>query len=322
MTALLNADFFSCSLTDLSKIKYKCPTFGNPSSFIWEFPMRVLKESDKSKISLELHDNHLGESRVTSIRTMKDWRRGEEIKQKHESRPRTDHHMEALGTLAGGIAHQFNNALFGILGNIELLKLDFPDDEQLDKYVESMKAAVHRMTFLTDRLLAYARGGKYEPEPFSLRDFIVETLPSLLHDTPPMIRVETDLEGDMTLVNADRNQIRIVLSVLLNNSVDAIEGPGYIRILMRNEEFLEQGHNLPPGPYLSLIVEDDGKGMDKKTKDRIFEPFFTTKFQGRGLGMAAAYGIVKNHEGWISVYSEPGLGTAVHVNLPVVKDPE
>lgn len=284
--------------------------------------MRVVEESDKSIINSVNADKNLGETRVASVSAMKDWRRGEEKGQKHEADPRTEHYMEALGTLAGGIAHQFNNALFGILGNIELLRLDYPDDDVVDKYVASMKSAVRRMTQLTDRLLAYARGGKYEPETFALRDFIVETLPSLLYDMPPMIRVETDLEGDMTLVNADRNQIRIVLSVLLNNSVEAIEGPGYVRILMRNEELLEPGHNLPPGPYISLIVEDNGKGMDKKTKDRIFEPFFTTKFHGRGLGMAAVYGIVRNHDGWISVESQPGLGTAVHVNLPVVKDPE
>jgi two-component system cell cycle sensor histidine kinase/response regulator CckA len=284
--------------------------------------MRVVKDADKSKISSKLPDNRLGDSGVATVSDMKDWRRGEKKQQKNEAQPRPDHPMEALGTLAGGIAHQFNNALFGILGNIELLKLDFPNNEVLDKYVKDMETAVRRMTQLTGRLLAYARGGKYEPEIFSLSDFIVETLPSLLHDMPPMIRVETDLEGVMTLVNADRNQIRIVLSVLLNNSVEAIEGPGYIRILMRNEELVEPGHNLPPGPYISLIVEDDGKGMDKKTKDRIFEPFFTTKFHGRGLGMAAVYGIARNHDGWVSVGSKPGLGTAVHVNLPVANTPE
>jgi signal transduction histidine kinase len=230
--------------------------------------------------------------------------------------------MEALGTLAGGIAHQFNNALSGILGNIELLKHDFPDDEVLDKYVESMKTSVRRMTQLTGQLLAYARGGKYESRIFSLHDFILKTLPSLLHDMLPEIRVVTDLQGDLTLVKADQHQLRIVLSVLLNNAVEAIEGPGHIRILMRNEELAEQGQNLPPGPYICLIIEDDGKGMDTKTKERIFEPFFTTKFHGRGLGMAAAYGIVKNHDGLISVNSEAGLGTAVHIHLPVASAPE
>ena len=283
--------------------------------------MRVLQGSDKPKINAENPKKRPGETKVVSVRDLRDWRWAEEKKRNPESRPRADGNMEALGTLAGGIAHQFNNALFGILGNIELLKLDFPDDEVLDRYVKSMKTSVRRMTQLTGQLLAYARGGKYEPKIFSLRDFILKTFPTLLHDMLPEIRVVTDLQGDLTLVKADQHQLRIVLSVLLNNAIEAIEGPGQIRILMRNEELAEPGQNLPPGPFICLIIEDDGKGMDKKTKARIFEPFFTTKFHGRGLGMAAVYGIVKNHDGWISVNSEPGLGTAVHIYLPVVKTP-
>jgi len=283
--------------------------------------MRVLQESEKPKISTEHPKKRPEETKGASVQDLMAWRRTEEKKQEPESRPQTDGNMEALGTLAGGIAHQFNNALFGILGNIELLKFDFPDNRALDKYVKSMEASVRRMTQLTGQLLAYARGGKYEPKTFSLHDFILKTLPSLLNDMLPEIRVETDLQGDLTLVKADQNQIRIVLSVLLNNAAEAIEGPGHIRILMRNEEFAKPGQNLPPGPYICLIIEDDGKGMDKKTKDRIFEPFFSTKLHGRGLGMAAVYGIVKNHDGWISVNSEPGLGTDVRIYLPVIKTP-
>jgi len=281
--------------------------------------VRILQESDKSQISAKHSRKRSEETKIASVRDMRDWKRAEEKKRNPESRPRADRNMEALGNLAGGIAHQFNNALFGILGNIELLKLDFPDNEVLDKYVKSMKISVRRMTQLTGQLLAYSRGGKYEPKTFSLHEFILKTLPSLLHDMLPEIRVVTDLQGDLTLVKADQHQLRIVLSVLLNNAVEAIEGPGHIRVLMRNEELAEPGQNLPPGPYICLIIEDDGKGMDKKTMDRIFEPFFTTKFHGRGLGMAAAYGIVKNHDGWISVNSEPGLGTDVRIYLPVVK---
>ncbi len=284
--------------------------------------MRVLQESEKPKISTEHPKKRPEETKVASVQDLMAWRRTEEKKQEPESRPQTDGNMEALGSLAGGIAHQFNNALFGILGNIELLKFDFPDNRALDKYLKSMEASVRRMTQLTGQLLAYARGGKYEPKIFSLGDFILKTLPSLLHDILPDIRVETDLQGDLTLVKADQQQIRIVLSVLLNNAVEAIEGPGHIRILTRNEELAEPGQSLPPGPYICLIIEDDGKGMDKKTKDRIFEPFFTTKSHGRGLGMAAVHGIVKNHDGWISVESEPGIGTDVRIYLPVVKTPE
>ena len=284
--------------------------------------MRVVQESDKPKNSTELPEKRPGETKVASVSDMMDWRRAEEEKREPESPPRTDHHMEALGTLAGGVAHQFNNALFGILGNIELLKLDFPDNEVLDRYVKSMEASVERMTQLTGQLLAYARGGKYQPKIFSLRDFILKALPSLLRDLRSEIRVVTDLQADLALVKADQHQLRIVLSVLLSNAVDAMEGPGHIRILMRNEDLPEPGQNLPPGPYICLMVEDDGKGMDKKTKERIFEPFFTTQHHGRGLGMAAVYGIVKNHDGWISVDSEPGMGTVVRITLPVAKPPE
>jgi two-component system cell cycle sensor histidine kinase/response regulator CckA len=284
--------------------------------------VRILQESDKSQISAKHSGKRSEETKIASVRDMRDWKRAEEKKRNPESQPQTDQSMEALGTLAGGIAHQFNNALFGILGNIELLKFDFPDNRALDKYVKSMEASVRRMTQLTGQLLAYARGGKYEPKIFSLHDFILKTLPSLLHDILPDIRVETALQGDLTLVKADQHQIRIVLSALLNNAVEAIKGPGQIRILMRNEELAEPGQNLPPGPFISLIIEDDGKGMNKKTKDRIFEPFFSTKLHGRGLGMAAVYGIVKNHDGWISVESEPGIGTDVRIYLPVVKTPE
>ena len=297
------------------------PTGGKSTSFFWEHFMRVVQETDKPKTNREIPDRRSGERRKASVRDIRDWRPEEERRRNLESRRRTDRNMAALSTLAGGIAHQFNNALFGILGNLELLIFDFPDNDTLGHYVKSMEASIRRLTQLTNQLLAYARGGKYEPKVFSLRDFIMKTLPPLLHDLLPEIRVTTDLQGDLTLVNADQHQLRIVLSVLLKNAVEAIEGPGYIRILMRNEELTEPGQNLPPGPYICLIIEDDGKGMDQKTVDRIFEPFFTTKFYGRGLGMAAAYGIVKNHGGWISVNSEPDLGTAVHVYLPVADTP-
>jgi len=114
-----------------------------------------------------------------------------------------------------------------------------------------------------------------------------------------------------------------VLSALLINSAEAIEEKGRIRIITRNEEIDEESAKnhpgLKPGPYVSFTVEDDGKGMDEETRSRIFDPFFTTKFQGRGLGMAAVYGIVTNHGGWISVDSELGKGTVVRIYLPAVK---
>lgn len=231
--------------------------------------------------------------------------------------------MEAIATLAGGIAHEFNNTLVGITGNIDLLQIDLPEEKSISKYTERMRASANRMAHLTDQLLAYARGGKYQPKNISLTDFVQDTLPSMKQSIDPSIHIETDLPNDIENVESDITQMQMVLSAILNNSVEAIKDQGRIRILVKNEEIEEEfAKNRPgfkPGNYVSLIVEDDGKGMDKETRGKIFDPFFTTKFQGRGLGMAAVYGIVKNHGGWIYVDSELGKGTVVRIYLPAIK---
>ncbi len=228
--------------------------------------------------------------------------------------------MEAIATLAGGIAHQFNNALTSIIGYAGLLEMDFLNNEKVMKYVQAMKTSAHRMAHLTGQLLAYARGGKYNPQTLSLTNFIEDTLPLIQHTIQPDIRVETDLPVDTWGVEADRTQMQLVLSAIMANSNEAIEGPGRIRVSTRNLELDHRqlsGHpGARPGPYVRLSIQDDGKGMDEETKGRIFEPFFTTHFIGRGLGMASVYGIVSNHRGWIEVDSEPGKGTEVRIYLP------
>ena len=230
--------------------------------------------------------------------------------------------MEAIATLAGGVAHEFNNALMGIMGNIELLKLDFPENEKSDRYFEIMKKSGYRMSRLTDQLLAYAKGGKYQPKSLGLNDFVMETLPILKHDLSPEIRVETHFPKNISHIKADHAQMQMVLSAILSNSNEAIEDEGLIKITTENqdidEDFTKRHPSLKPGPHVCLTIEDDGKGMDEKTRKGIFEPFFTTKFQGRGMGMAAAYGIVMNHDGGISVDSELGKGTAVHIYFPAI----
>ena len=231
--------------------------------------------------------------------------------------------MEAIGTLAGGIAHEFNNTLMGIMGNIELLKMNFSKDEGIDKHLESMKSAGHRMSRLTDQLLAYAEGGKYQPKKLKIDDFVIETLPILQHDLNPTVRVETHFQKDISFISADNAQMQMVLSAILSNSNEAMEDEGLIRITAENkdldENFTKQHPGLEPGYYVCLTVEDDGRGMDEETKRGIFEPFFTTKFQGRGMGMAAVYGVVMNHDGGISVDSELGKGTTVRIYLPAIE---
>jgi two-component system, cell cycle sensor histidine kinase and response regulator CckA len=231
--------------------------------------------------------------------------------------------MEAIATLAGGVAHLFNNALSSITGHTGLLEMEYPEDEKIMDYAKAMKQSAYRMAHLTSQLLAYARGGKYNPQTMSLSNFVEGALPIIRHILDPDIRLETDLPQDVMNVKVDRTQMQMVLSALMINSNEAINPPGRIRISTRNIEvdqgFIKDHPGLKPGPYVCLSIEDDGKGMDEETKERIFEPFFTTHFIGRGLGMPAAYGIVTNHDGAITVDSEPGKGATVFIYLPALE---
>ncbi len=233
--------------------------------------------------------------------------------------------MEAIGTIAGGIAHQFNNALCIITSRIDLLEMDFPGDENVSNRAKEIKDSTFRMTQLTAQLLAYARGGKYHAKTVSLGDFVRATLPLVRHVVDSSINVDLELPLDMLNVKVDLDQMQMVLSAVLVNASEAMEGQGRIRIACRNEIITEEidGNfpNLTPGNYACLMIADDGKGMSEETNIRVFEPFFTTKGAGRGLGLAAAYGIVKNHDGWISVDSELGKGTVVKIYLPAAEAP-
>ena len=231
--------------------------------------------------------------------------------------------MEMIGILAGGIAHEFNNALMGIVGNVELLRMDLPEDQRIGNYLDSMKHSGHRMSRLTDQLLAYAKGGKYQPGNLELGSFVIETLSILRHKFNPALKLETAFPRDLSPIHADHTQMQTVLSAILTNADEAMEGEGTVKVTARNEVldkgFAEKYPGLKPGPYVCLTIEDDGKGMDEETRNRIFEPFFTTNVQGRGMGMAAVYGIVKNHDGWIYADSELGKGTVVQIHLPAVE---
>ena len=159
------------------------------------------------------------------------------------------------GNLAGGIAHEFNNALMGIMGNIELLKMDLPEDERRDKYFEAMKGSGYRMSRLTDQLLAYAQGGKYQPKNLKLDGFMIQTLPILQHDLNSAVRVETHFEK-VSYIEADYTQMQMLLSAILANSNEAIEDEGLIRITAANrdvdEGFARRHPGLKPGPYACL----------------------------------------------------------------------
>ncbi len=228
--------------------------------------------------------------------------------------------LESIATLSGGIAHQFNNALSVVSGHVELLQVGLSDDEKVQTFGQSAMKAINKLADLTKLLQAYARGGKYKVESLNLNDFVRKQLPDILPDKHPGITIDMDLSDDIPNINADASQLQMVMSAVLSNALEALEGCGRIHITTGEKEvdegFAAVHQGITPGHYVTIAVKDDGKGMDEETREKIFDPFFTTKFQGRGLGMAAVYGIAKNHGGYIYVDSELGNGTAVQMYFP------
>ncbi len=243
-----------------------------------------------------------------------------EEKAKIESQVGHTRKMEAIAALAGGVAHEFNNALNVITGSIELLKMSHSDDAIIMKNVNRMLASSDRMVHLTSQLLAYARGGKYRPDIMSLGLFVKQSLPILQHTIKNTIHLETDLDQDRFRIEADSVQMQMVLSDILTNASEAIEKEGVIRIttqdLFVDQTLLKEHPELKLGPYVCLTIQDNGEGMNAETLAKVFEPFFTTKFHGRGLSLAAVYGIIKNHNGFISLDSELGTGATVRIYIP------
>ena len=228
--------------------------------------------------------------------------------------------MESVGTLAGGIAHDFNNLLMGILGRTTLISADVdsfhPHTEHLKEIEEYVKSAAD----LTKQLLGFARGGRYVVEPTELNE-LINNHSQMFGRTQKDINIQEKYEKDLWVVEVDQKQIEQVLLNLYVNSWHAMPGGGGLYIQTENiviDEFFNRPYHVEPGKYVKISVTDTGVGMDKATQQRIFEPFFTTKEMGRGtgLGLASAYGIIKNHDGFIDVYSEKGQGTTFNIYLP------
>ncbi len=179
------------------------------------------------------------------------------------------------------------------------------------------------MSHLTNQLLAYARGGKYQPKTILLDEFIKESIPLIKHSISPAIKILLETGSSTNPIEADTTQLQMILSSIITNSAEAIENKGIIEISSFqceiDKQFIKTHPDRKAGTYICLSIKDNGSGMDKETLERIFEPFFTTKFQGRGLGMASVYGIMKNHNGYIEVLSEPGSGTKIQLIFPLSK---
>lgn len=235
---------------------------------------------------------------------------------------RQAHNMESISSLAGGIAHEFNNALFEITGNLELLQMNFDNEQFLSKFSSRITKATDRMSTLTKQLLAYSRGGKYQPVKTTLSEFVEKTVPKYSTTSSPETNIKIEELLSSGIIEIDLTQLEMVISSIIANSFESIDENGNIHIktfdFYADTVFINLHPGLTEGHYSCLNITDTGKGMPVQTINNIFKPFFTTNFTGRGLGMAAVYGIVKNHKGWIGVNSEPGEGTIIQIYLPIL----
>lgn len=228
--------------------------------------------------------------------------------------------MQAIGTLAGGIAHDFNNLLMGIQGRTSLMLMDTEEAHQNHEQLIGIEDYVKRAANLTSQLLGFARGGKYQIDPVDLNELIRHNA-GMFGRTKKEISIHTKFQESIWTVEVDKSQIDQVLLNLYVNAWQAMPGGGQICIQTKNcnlDDSFVRPFFLKPGRYVEISVGDTGVGMDQATRKRIFEPFFTTKEKerGTGLGLASAYGIIKNHDGIITVQSEKGKGATFTIYLP------
>ncbi len=228
--------------------------------------------------------------------------------------------MQAVGTLAGGIAHDFNNLLMGIQGRTSLMAVEIsPTDPNLE-HIRAIEEYIQSATNLTGQMLGAARGGKYNPRPTDLND-LVEKSSTMFGRARKEIRIKTLLASTPVVADIDREQIEQVLLNMYVNSWQAMPKGGELWIgtsIEKLDQLFCEPHQIAPGSYAKISITDSGIGMDASVLQQVFDPFFTTKdkSRGTGLGLASAYGIIKNHNGFITAFSEVGSGSTFTIYLP------
>ena len=233
--------------------------------------------------------------------------------------------MEAVGQLAGGISHDFNNILTAMIGYGHLLKMKMKEDDPLRTYADNILSLSDKAANLTQSLLAFSRKRIMNPCPANLNEIIKRIDYLLSRIIGEDIKLQTVLSEKDLIVMADSGQIEQVLMNLATNARDAMPKGGLLTIgtetLDIDEEFIKEHGFGNEGEYALISLTDTGAGMDRETREKIFEPFFTTKEVGKGtgLGLSMVYGIIKQHEGYINVYSEPGRGTTFRIYLPLIE---
>ena len=257
------------------------------------------------------------------ISEIADRKRAEEEKETIQAQLIQAQKLEAVGTLAGGIAHEFNISLQAISNYVELMKYERSQAGQSSIYFDHILNIIRNSSNLTRQLLTVSRKIESKLKPTNLNDQILRVQKLLERTVPKMIKIELDLEKDLKVIQADSGQIEQILLNLALNASHAMADDGQITIKTQNVILDKDSANIygdaDPGEYALLTVTDTGHGIAKEVQGRVFEPFFTTKApgQGTGLGLSMVYGIVKNHHGHIEYESEPGEGTKFSIYFPV-----
>jgi two-component system cell cycle sensor histidine kinase/response regulator CckA len=231
--------------------------------------------------------------------------------------------LEAIGTLAGGIAHAFNNLLMGIQGHTSLLLLDLDARHPHHSGLKKIESAIQGGAELTSQLIGYARKGRYRSKSIAINE-IIENTSRTFQKMKKEITIHRELTQRPHAIEADQGQMEQMLLNLFINAADAMPDGGDIYLKTKNvthRDIKSKLYEAVPGKYVRLTISDRGVGIEKKIQHRIFDPFFTTKTTGKGtgLGLASAYGIVKSHEGYINVESKKGHGTTFFIYLPAAR---
>jgi two-component system, cell cycle sensor histidine kinase and response regulator CckA len=259
---------------------------------------------------------------ISLVQDVTDRKQAEETLRKSEEQLQQAQKMEAVGKLAGGVAHDFNNILTAISGQSELLLMDLPENDSRRHGVQEIQSAADRATSLTRQLLAFSRKQIIQPTILDLNELIQNLDQMLRRLIPEDMQIVSILGANLGRVFADPGQIEQTIVNLAVNARDAMPQGGKLIIETANAaldvEYCQQHAEVKPGQYVMLAVSDTGIGINPETQSRIFEPFFTTKEMGRGtgLGLSMVYGIIKQNGGHIWVYSEPGHGTTFKIYLP------
>jgi nitrogen-specific signal transduction histidine kinase len=250
----------------------------------------------------------------------------ERVRANLESQLRQAYKMEAIGTLAGGIAHDFNNVLGIIIGNVELAKDEIPHTNPAHQSLEEARQACLRAKDIVGQILTFSREKKMEFQPVDLKPVVREGLKMLRSSIPTTIDIQENITEASATILGDPSQIYQIIMNLCTNSAHAMEEMGsvlQVRLssVELDETALEELPELKAGKYVRLTVSDTGEGIKREIIHKIFDPYFTTKAVGKGTGMGLAivHGIVKEHGGAITVYSEPGQGTTFHVFFPKIE---